>query len=154
MKRVLFCFFACLYLAACANKLTGDVYSRDDARQQMDVSYGTVVSVRPVVIEGNREGFLGQAGGAIIGGIAGNALGGGNGRSLTTAAGAIGGAVAGSAIQEKASRAQALEIVVRRDNGEEVQITQEVKSLDEFYNGQRVRLSVGGGNTRVAPARN
>ncbi|HQQ61991.1 MAG TPA: glycine zipper 2TM domain-containing protein [Pseudomonadales bacterium] len=154
MRRLLPCILACFYLAACANKLTGDVYSRDDARQQMQVNYGTVTSVRPVVIEGNRDGFLGQAGGAVIGGIAGNALGGGHGRSLTTAVGAIGGAVAGSAVQEKATRAQALEIVVRRDNGEEILVTQEVKSLDEFYKGQRVRLSIGGGNTRVAPANN
>jgi outer membrane lipoprotein SlyB len=153
MKRIALCLIACLYLAACANKLSGDVYSRDDARQQMQVSYGVVKSARPVVIEGE-SGFMGQLGGAVLGGIAGSALGGGNGRSLTTVAGAMGGSVAGGAIQEKATRAQALEIVVRRDNGEEVLITQEVKSVDEFYSGQRVRLSIGGGNTRVTPANN
>lgn len=150
MKRMILCLFACLYVAGCANKLSGDVYSRDDARQQMQVRYGVVKSVRPVVIEGNRD-FLGQAGGAVLGGLAGNALGGGHGRNLTTAVGAIGGAVAGGAVQEKATRAQGMEIVVTEDNGQELQIVQEVKDVNEFYAGQRVRLSIGGGNTRIAP---
>ena len=76
MKRILFLLLTCLYLTGCADNLSGDVYSRDDARKPMEVTYGTVAAVRPVAIEGER-GFLGEGGGAIIGGMAGNTMGGG-----------------------------------------------------------------------------
>lgn len=150
MKRILLSLLTCLYLAGCADDLSGDTYSRDDARKPMDVSYGTVIGVRPVKIEGDRD-FLGQGGGAIIGGMAGNTMGGGSGRGLTTAIGAVAGAVAGGAAQEGMTRAQGAEITVRLDSGSTTAIVQEVQHLNEFVTGQRVRLTEGNGNTRVAP---
>ncbi len=150
MKRLLICLCACLYLTGCANKLSGDVYSRDDARQQMQVRYGTVESVRPVVLEGDRN-VLGQGGGAVIGGMAGNSMAGGRTQGLATAVGAVAGAVVGGMAQEKATRAQGAEIIVRMDGGESISVVQEVENLQQFRAGQRVRLTVGNGNTRVAP---
>lgn len=153
MKRVVLSLLTCLYLAGCADDLSGDTYSRDDARKPMDVSYGTIIDVRPVKIEGDRN-FLGQGGGAVIGGMAGNTMGGGSGRGLATAIGAVAGAVAGGAAQEGMTRAQGAEITVRLDNGSSIAVVQEVQALNEFVSGQRVRLTAGNGSTRVAPLSN
>ncbi len=151
MKRVLFCICAYFYLTGCASSLSGDTYSRKDARQEMQVFNGTIQSVRPVVIQGE-AGLLGQIGGALIGGLAGNAIGGGKGKNLATGAGAVGGAVAGGALEQKLTSAQGLEIIVKLENGQTRAITQQVKTVNEFYAGERVRLIVGGGNTRVEKA--
>lgn len=140
----------CLGLTGCADSLSGDTYSRDEARRTMAVQYGTVDAVRPVVLEGNRN-MLGQGGGAVIGGIAANTVTGGRGQALATAVGAVAGAVAGGMAQEKITRAQGAEITVRLDNGSGIAVVQEVKNLNEFVPGQRVRLTQADGNTRVAP---
>lgn len=137
-------------IAGCADNLSGDVYTREEARQTMHVSYGNVQSVRPVVLEGER-GFLGQTGGAVIGGYAAHTIGSGSGQDLATAVGAVAGAVAGSAVQEKATRAQGAEIIVRVDDNTTMAIVQEVEDLNEFVAGQRVRIITGPDNTRVAP---
>ncbi|HNL91776.1 MAG TPA: hypothetical protein PKH01_02640 [Pseudomonadales bacterium] len=140
----------CFALVGCADNLSGDTYSRDEARRTMAVQYGTVDSVRPVVIEGERS-MLGQGGGAVIGGIAANTVTGGRGQALATAVGAVAGAVAGGMAQEKMTRAQGAEITVQLDNGSGIAVVQEVQSLNEFVPGQRVRLTQADGKTRVAP---
>ncbi len=137
-------------ITGCAEKLTGDVYTRDEARKSMAVRYGWVQSVRPVVIEGEK-GFLGQAGGGVIGGVAGSTVGKGTGSTLGAAVGAVAGAVAGGAAQEKMTRAQGAEITIRLDGGEIMAVMQEVTSINEFSAGQRVRITSGNGNARVAP---
>lgn len=150
MKYILFSLMTCLLFAGCADNLSGDVYTREEARKTLDVSYGTVVAVRPVVIEGERS-FLGEAGGAVIGGMAGNTVGSGSGRALATAAGAVAGTVVGGAAQERATRAQGAEITIRLDNdGNTIAIVQQVEDLKEFVAGQRVRLTSSNGNRRVA----
>lgn len=141
---------ACLALAGCADKLSGDVYTREEARNPMQVSYGTVDAVRPVVLEGDRNEF-GHASGAIIGGVAGHAAGSGSGQDLATAVGAVAGAVVGGMAQEKMTRAQGAEIIVHMDNGSAMAVVQEVEDIREFVPGQRVRVISGSGNTRVAP---
>ena len=49
-----------LILGGCASSLTGDTYSRDEARAVQTVRMGTIESLRPVKIEvskGNTSGF-------------------------------------------------------------------------------------------------
>lgn len=150
MKRIFFSLLASLYLTGCADNLSGDVYSRDEARAPLDVSYGTVEAVRPVVLEGDRD-FVGKGGGAVIGGMAGNTVGSGSGKGLATAVGAVAGAVVGSMAQEKMTRAQGVEIIVQLDNGSSMAVVQEVQHVNEFVAGQRIRLTAGNGKTRVAP---
>lgn len=149
-KRCFFSVLVCLCLAGCADNLSGDVYSRDEARTPLAVNYGTVQSVRPVVLEGER-GFLGEGGGAVIGGMAGNTVGSGSGRGLATAVGAVAGAVVGGMTQEKMTRAQGAEITVQMDDGSSMAVVQEVQHINEFVAGQRIRLTAGNGKTRVAP---
>jgi len=43
-----------LALGGCASSLTGDTYSRDEARAVQTVRYGTIESLRPVKIEGTK----------------------------------------------------------------------------------------------------
>lgn len=138
-------------LAGCANNsLTGDTYSREDARKVQDVEYGSVLSVTPVIIEGDREGLVGNAGGAVIGGIAGNSVGGGRGKGIATVVGGIVGGIVGQATQEKLTRKQGQEIEIEMDTGRVISVVQEVKEKKFFAPGDRVRLLELRGVTRVA----
>lgn len=139
-------------LASCAqDSLSGDVYSRSEARSGQSVNSGRVTSVRYVKIEGGNQG------GALLGGIGGGALGStiGSGRASNTA-GAIGGAILGSAIASHAQQSigsrQGVEITVRLDRGGSVAVVQEVsqKNPNYFKVGDRVRVLNSGSAMRVS----
>jgi len=138
-------------ITGCANSsLTGDTYSRADARKVQELKYGSVVSVKPVVIEGNREGIIGNAGGTILGAIAGSTVGDGRGQSAATVIGAAVGGVLGQSTEEKLTRKQGQEIAIRMDSGKTISVVQEVKNQLFFNAGDRVRLLELNGNTRVS----
>lgn len=102
IKRVLVVSMVGLSLVGCVNNdtLSGDVYTASEAKQVQNVSYGTIVNVRQVQIQGGDDSnVIGAIGGAVLGGFLGNTVGGGTGRSLATAAGAIAGGVAGQGVQ-------------------------------------------------------
>lgn len=133
-------------LAGCASSNSGSVYSRDEARRVQTVKTGTVESVRSVKLEGTKSPVGTIAGGA-VGGIAGSSVGSGRGSSIAAVIGAVAGAVAGSALEEVATRKDALEITVKLDGGGMVAIVQEA---DEAFNaGDRVRIVEHGGTSRV-----
>ena len=140
-----------LTLTACANSsLTGDTYSREDARKVQTVEYGEVLSVRAVIIEGDREGIAGNVGGTLIGGIAGNSVGDGRGQAIATTIGAIVGGVAGQAAEERLTRKQGQEIQIEMDDGRTLSLVQEVKDQEFFTAGDRVRLLELNGVTRAS----
>ncbi|GHC31302.1 glycine zipper 2TM domain-containing protein [Aidingimonas halophila] len=156
MKRLLpVLAISMLTLAGCANTspYSGDVYRGSQAGTAQTVSYGTITAIRPVQIQADDQnsGVLGGLGGAVIGGLLGNQVGGGSGRTIATAAGAIGGSVAGRKIEDTANRANALEIEVQRDNGENVVVVQRPDRAGSLDVGQRVRLIGSGANMTVAP---
>ncbi len=136
-------------LTGCVSGLQGSTYSRAEARQVQEVAFGTVIGTQPVVIEGNRSG-AGQLPGAIIGGVAGSSLGDGKGQQIFTVLGAVGGAILGQQIEEKATRAQGLELTIELDSGRTLSIVQEVDSVDQFKEGQRVRVLTQGALARVS----
>ncbi|GHE20046.1 glycine zipper 2TM domain-containing protein [Halomonas urumqiensis] len=142
-----------LTLAGCANTSTmgGNVYRGNQAQTSQTVTFGTITALRQVQIQADSRagGALGTGGGAVIGGLLGNQVGGGSGRQLATVAGALGGAVAGSRIEESANRTRAWEMEIRRDDGMNVVVVQ--KADQAFQVGQRVRLIGSGGNLSVAP---
>lgn len=70
-------------------------------RKRCSITYGTIVSVRPVKIQADNQGVVGTLGGGALGGIAGSTIGGGRGQAIAAVVGAIGGAIAGSKIEEK-----------------------------------------------------
>ncbi len=134
-------------LAACASSRSGDVYTRGQTRQEMLVRTGTVESVREVLMEGTNSG-TGTLAGAAIGGIAGSNIGGGRGQVVGAIVGAVLGGVAGSAIEESATKKNALEITVRLDGGQLVAVVQEM-GQEYFRPGDRVRILSGSGTSRV-----
>ena len=137
-------------LTGCVSGLQGDTYSRSEARQVQEVEFGTILSTNPVVIEGIQTG-VGQLPGAIIGGVAGSSVGEGKGQEIFTVLGAVGGAVVGSMIEERATRAQGLELTIKMDSGKTLSIVQEVDSVSAFIAGQRVRVLTQGALARVSP---
>lgn len=106
-----------------------------------------VESVRQVKLEGTKSP-VGTAGGAVVGGIAGNQVGHGAGQAIATVVGAIVGGIAGSAAEEGITRKNGLEITVKLDSGPLVAVVQEAD--EEFHPGDKVRLIESGGTTRVS----
>ncbi|MDH2998167.1 hypothetical protein A1D22_09790 [Pasteurellaceae bacterium LFhippo2] len=133
---------AALTLAGCAQTdvYSGSVYRGDQAKEARSITYGTIVSVREVKIqaESQSQGALGTVGGGVLGGIAGSTIGGGRGQAVATAVGAIAGAVLGNTVEEKASQVTSLEMVIRKDDGQEIVVIQ--KKEDGFVPGKRVRI--------------
>ncbi|WP_417252130.1 glycine zipper 2TM domain-containing protein [Castellaniella sp.] len=139
-----------LALAGCANQsASGSVYTYGQAQQEQIVRYGTVVSVRPVVIQSDKSSGIGALAGGALGGVAGSSIGGGRGQILTSIGGALLGGLAGNAVENQVGKTQGLEITVRLDNGETRVIAQ--ANDIQLSSGQRVQVISGGGPTRVVP---
>ncbi|MCC6720083.1 MAG: glycine zipper 2TM domain-containing protein [Acetobacteraceae bacterium] len=111
------------------------------------VSYGVIVSMRPVTIQGGRSG-VGTLGGAAAGGVAGSFIG---GDPRSNVLGAIGGAIigglAGSAVEGSASTGQAMEFIIREDSGQTISVVQ--TNEEGFQPNERVVLTRGA-RTRIA----
>ncbi|MFN3580022.1 MAG: hypothetical protein ACK4VV_06070 [Pseudomonas sp.] len=137
-----------LTLGGCASSLTGDTYSRDQARAPQTVRMGTVESVRPVQIEGTKT-IIGPAAGAAVGGIAGSGVGGGRGSMIASVVGAVAGGMAGAAAEEGVTRRQGVEITVREDDGQTRAFVQEAADNISFAPGERVRILTVNGESRV-----
>mgnify|MGYP001224942981 FL=1 len=137
-----------LALGGCASSLSGDVYSRDDAREPQTVRMGTVESVRLVQIEGTKT-VIGPAAGAAIGGVAGSSVGGGRGSAIAAIVGAVAGGMAGAAAEEGITRTQGVEIIVNEDGGYTRAYVQEVVEGVNFAPGDRVRIMSVNGQSRV-----
>lgn len=127
-------------LVGCANTdvYGGNVYTGEQAKGARSVSYGTIVSTRPVKIQADNQGVIGSVGGGVLGGIAGSTIGGGSGQAIASAVGAVAGAVIGSKVEEKASQVNALELLIRKDNGQEIVVVQKADST--LVPGARVRI--------------
>lgn len=153
IKRVLIVSLAGLSLVGCANtdSLSGDVYTASEAKQVQNVTYGTIVNVRPVKIQaGDNENVIGAIGGAVLGGFLGNTVGGGTGRSLATAAGAVAGGVAGQGVQGAMNKTQGVELEIRKDDGSTIMVVQK-QGDTRFSAGQRVVLASNGRQVTVSP---
>ena len=139
---------ASLFLSGCASNLSGDTYSRDEARRVQTVRMGTIDSLRPVQIEGTKTP-IGAGAGAIVGGVAGSALGGGRGSIITAVIGAVAGGFIGSAAEDGLTRTQGVEITVREDDGSMRAYVQQVQQNEIFRVGERVRIMTVDGTSRV-----
>lgn len=153
MKRIFVVAMVTVSLAGCvnSNSLSGDVYSKDEAKAAQSVSYGTVVSARAVKIQASESSVLGTIGGAVLGGLIGHSIGGGTGNKIATAGGAIAGAAAGSKIEGAVNQVDAVELEVRRENGSTFVVVQK-GNIKSFYAGQAVRITASGdGKVSVSP---
>lgn len=131
---------ASVMLVGCVNTdvYSGSVYRSDQAKEARSISYGTIVSVREVKIQADNPGVIGTVGGGVLGGIAGSTIGGGRGQAIATTIGAITGAMVGSTAEEKISQVSSLEMVIRKDDGQEIVVVQ--KKEYGFTVGKRVRI--------------
>ncbi|MGL5302834.1 MAG: hypothetical protein ACRC9M_04425, partial [Aeromonas sp.] len=104
-------------ITGCANSdvFSGDVYTRDRAKQVQTVSYGTIVSTRPVKIQAEENSILGTIGGGVLGGLLGSTIGGGAGRDIASAGGAIAGAAIGKAAGDKLNQVDGVEIEIKKE---------------------------------------
>ena len=138
-----------LLLGGCASSLTGDSYSRGEARSETSIRKGVVESVRYVKLEGTKSGVGAVAGGA-VGGIAASGIGSGRSSSIASVLGAVAGGLVGAAAEEGVTRQQGVEITVQLDDGSLLAV---VQAADEtFVPGEKIRLLRTGGTTRVAKA--
>jgi outer membrane lipoprotein SlyB len=101
---------------------------------------GVVESIREIAIRGDGSG-LGAAGGAVVGGLLGNQVGGGHGKQAMTVVGAIGGALAGNQIEKRAKATRSYETTVRMDNGSSRTMAQATRP--EWHDGDHVKVIDG-----------
>ncbi|HEX8614758.1 MAG TPA: glycine zipper 2TM domain-containing protein [Telluria sp.] len=101
---------------------------------------GNIESVREITQRAQGSG-LGAAGGAVLGGLLGNQVGGGNGRKLATVAGAVGGAVVGNQVEGSLKATRSYEIRVRLDDGGSRTFHQQ--SAAGWRTGDRVKVVNG-----------
>lgn len=136
-------------MGGCASSLTGETYSRENARVMQQVQRATVTAVRLVKLEGTNSG-IGTVAGAGLGGIAGSELGKGKGNVAGAIAGVVIGGIVGTAMENKGTQAQGIEVTVKMNDGREVAIVQEHNPNEMFHVGEQVRLITVRGETRVA----
>ena len=140
---------ALLPLAACVTA-NPDVVSRADAQRMSSVQDATVLSVRPVVIDGQQSG-IGGVSGAVVGGVAGSNVGGPRGSAIVGIVGAIAGGVIGNAVERNATKENAVEIILQMRNGDRRMITQGI-GQESFAPGEPVIVVTTGGRARVMKA--
>lgn len=132
---------ASLLLGACASGPFGGGMGGSGGTSASSASgYGVVESVD--LVNRNDSSLLGTLGGAVVGGILGNQVGEGRGRTAATVLGAAGGAYAGQRI-EQAQRAkdQVYRIRIRLNDGALVTLAQD--NNPNLRVGERVRVLNG-----------
>jgi outer membrane lipoprotein SlyB len=114
------------------------------------VQDATILSIRPVTIDGSQSGG-GAAAGAVLGGVAGSNVGGPRGSAIVGVLGAIAGGVAGNTIERASTKEDAFEILVQMKGGERRSIVQG-KGEELLAAGDPVILTTTGGKVRVTKA--
>lgn len=148
MKKILLA-VAVASLAACSTT-SPDVIQRGDAQRMSQVQDATVLSVRPVTVEGNQSG-IGATAGGVAGAVAGSSVGGRREAVVVGVLGAVAGAVVGNAVERAGTREDAVEILLQLRNGERRAIVQ-AKGNETLNPGDAVILVTTGGKTRVTRA--
>ena len=138
-----------LALAGCTTT-SPDVVQRNEAQRLSSVVDATVLSVRPVTVEGTQSG-MGSVAGGLVGGVAGSGVGGRREGIIVGVLGAVAGAVAGNAIERTATREDAVEILLQLRDGDRRAIVQ-ARGNEILQAGDAVILVTTGGKTRVTKA--
>jgi outer membrane lipoprotein SlyB len=115
-----------------------DHHARADAQCR---NCGTVVSNHTYNREPERASGVGGVGGAVVGGLLGNQVGSGRGRTLATVAGAVGGAYAGNRIERNMKAEPYTDVRVKMAAGGYRTFTE--KGAPRFRNGEHVRVLNG-----------
>ena len=148
MKSILILLTA-VAVAACTTT-NPDIVQKGDAQRMSQIQDATVLSVRPVIIDGNQTG-VGAAAGGVVGGISGSSVGGRREAAVVGVLVAIVGSVIGNAIERGATREDAVEYLLQLKNGERRALVQG-KGEEIMSPGDSVILVTTGGKTRVTKA--
>ncbi|MBP0492454.1 hypothetical protein [Roseomonas indoligenes] len=136
-----------LLLAGCGSDYSADTYSTRAVQQANPVQQGVIIGARDIQI--SSDGTTGAAVGAAAGGIVGGATPGSN---LTSALAGVGGGLVGglfgSATERVINDNRATEYIVRKTNGELVNVTQ--RDVPPLPIGQKV-LVIAGAQARIVP---
>lgn len=138
-------FLGVLAVSGCATHTGANTFNRSEVGRQQTVEAGTVTAVREVTIQTDGS-VVATATGAVLGGLAGNTIGGGRGRTAATVGGAVAGGAAGSAVS--GSTRQGVEVTVQLDSGRTVAVVQE-GDPNQFRVGDTVNVASDGVTTRV-----
>ena len=145
-----------LALGGCATGgFSPDVVSRDAAGKSQYVQSGTIVSIKKVTIEGDRDS--GNIFGSILGAIIGSNIGGDDDQTTQEIGAVVGtavGSTVGQEVSEKITRREGLEIIVKlASNEREISVVQEVSEDPDyvFRVGDEVRVVRSSGKSRVVP---
>ena len=136
-------------LAACTTA-NPDVIRPYETQRMSQVYDATVLSVRPVTVQGSQSG-VGTTAGAVAGGVAGSTIGGHRDSIVGGVLGAVVGGVIGNAVEKGATQQNAVEILVQLRNGERRAVVQGVGN-ETWAVGEPVVLVTTGGRTRVTHA--
>ena len=101
---------------------------------------GRVESVHAVQSQADPSG-VGVVGGAVVGGLLGNQIGGGSGKTLATIAGAVGGGYAGNEVEKRTRTATSYQVRVRMENGQVRSFP--YNNQPPWHQGDRVRVVDG-----------
>lgn len=135
-----------LSLAGCSSAPSSNTYTYQQAGTIHEVKMGTITGIRAIQIEKD-ETPVGNAAGAILGGIAGSTVGQGKGRAAATTAGSVMGGIIGSKVDKGIQTQPGFEITVQLDGGKLVAVTQAADQ--QFSVGQRVKVLTKDGVARV-----
>ena len=101
---------------------------------------GVIESVREIAAKGKGSG-IGAVGGAVVGGLLGNQVGGGRGKDVMTVVGAVGGAVAGNEVEKQVKATKSYEVTVRLNDGSSRVISE--ASAPSWRTGDKVKIVNG-----------
>ncbi|MBB4844808.1 outer membrane lipoprotein SlyB [Paucibacter oligotrophus] len=151
MKKLVLgsCVAALAALSACSTS-SPDVIKREDAQRMSQIQDATVLSVRPVTVDGSQSG-VGAVAGGVVGAVAGASVGGRREGQIVGVLGAVAGAVVGNAVERNTTREEAVEVIVQLRNGERRSVVQ-AKGNENLSPGEAVILVSTGGKTRVSRA--
>ncbi|MDD7805067.1 MAG: hypothetical protein PUP46_05805 [Endozoicomonas sp. (ex Botrylloides leachii)] len=138
-----------MMLSGCMSDLTGETYSRDEARTTQNVNFGTITEVKFVKLQGTQSGVGSLAGGAIGGIAAGSNIGEGSGSSVAAIAGAVAGGVLGNMAEQKLTTKQGIELTIKLDNGRYISVVQQVDPNAPLTKGDNVKILSQGDTSRV-----
>jgi outer membrane lipoprotein SlyB len=151
MKNIAMAILAASLLSACAHP-GQDRYGYQDVGKATKVAFGTVVTRRPVLIEGKNTGtgaLVGAAGGALGGSYIGN----GGGSIGGLIAGALIAGVAGHMAEQAIQNYDGVEFTVTLENEDTITVTQTAEpALEKIKDGDRVMVQTSGDYMRVLPA--
>ncbi|PWF41921.1 glycine zipper 2TM domain-containing protein [Massilia glaciei] len=101
---------------------------------------GNIESIRAIKTRAQGSG-VGAVGGALLGGLLGNQVGGGSGKKVATVAGVVGGAMIGNQVEGNMKATTRYEIRVRLDDGSSRTFNQD--AAPAWGDGDRVRIVDG-----------